>query len=776
MAKRQQERYRRMKVTKPRPLSAKAIAKSLVSGSLGMGGDFAQLGMMAQPGAMMSPTVREAADKMPLTSEKIAQSMGVDTDSPEFLASALAPGPPGSSAMKLAKVGSAVKKIAAATPVVGAIKKATKAKLKAPAGAAKKPKSYVPVSPENTNVFIDDFPIIDPQDLVGKKVFPIVSDLTDGGTVYTGIDSSRVDVPEQLMGGPKYPGLASSRAAGSLWATQGLSKARQKLYKDADYAIVVSMMPESHQSNTSFVNSTLKTLGAYARDGRISSENMQAIDELIRTPTANPAHEKLADFPGLESDNLMEYLQSLNFESRSRIAEVVGQKEAQKLGAPNLTKMLRATQDPRTFGMNRNDAILVVEIDKKSDLVKLGEEPGTVEHPSYQYGVKGRVVGKFAGPVNYETIWKNWIAKKKEEGTTGLVRSFDLNLPVVEITQDIADNIPTAPMQAIQSPRQAKLVIDTMEGNWKTTDQLATKGGIKPTEFVDALQASDASSSLTPYTLKDVQKMIRSKDMKLYQLGEDGQIFFGLKKNYNFLDEYGFEHPELTPNETAIVGVVNNEPGAKGVAGPSVMLKAIEDGATALDAFAVPSKKYPRGFLPKLYNEYGFEELGRVPFIEEFYLQERTVQELNDLKDYWRSTGWDESMGMPEVVIMKWKGDDALRSDATSRFFNDGQISPRRQTPGAATAAIDGAGQRTGPDTGRPSESSGVSDAGGDSGSIRTDSGPRLSGRIRSVVSELENLTPTQISNLGLNPEAVKNLRSARVKQASEQILEEAMP
>ena len=124
MAKRQQERYRRMKVTKPRDVSAKAIGKSLVAGSLGMPADLAQMAMMAQPGAMMSPTVREAADKMPLTSEKIAQSMDVDTESPEFLTgSVLAPGPPGSSAVKLAKAGMVAKNIVSAIPVAGALKK-----------------------------------------------------------------------------------------------------------------------------------------------------------------------------------------------------------------------------------------------------------------------------------------------------------------------------------------------------------------------------------------------------------------------------------------------------------------------------------------------------------------------------------------------------------------------------------------------------------------------------------------------------------------------------
>jgi len=124
MAKRQQERYRRMKVTKPRDVSAKAIGKSLVAGSLGMPADLAQMAMMAQPGAMMSPTVREATDKMPLTSEKIAQSMDVDTKSPEFLTgSVLAPGPPGSSAVKLAKAGTVAKNLAGALPVVGSMKK-----------------------------------------------------------------------------------------------------------------------------------------------------------------------------------------------------------------------------------------------------------------------------------------------------------------------------------------------------------------------------------------------------------------------------------------------------------------------------------------------------------------------------------------------------------------------------------------------------------------------------------------------------------------------------
>lgn len=113
-----------MKVTKPRAVSAKSIGKSIVSGTLGMPMDLAQMAMMSQPGAMMSSTVREAADKIPMTSEKIASSMGVDTDSPEFVAGTMmSPGPPGSSAVKLAKAGTVAKNLVGAIPVAGALKK-----------------------------------------------------------------------------------------------------------------------------------------------------------------------------------------------------------------------------------------------------------------------------------------------------------------------------------------------------------------------------------------------------------------------------------------------------------------------------------------------------------------------------------------------------------------------------------------------------------------------------------------------------------------------------
>ena len=118
--------------------------------------------------------------------------------------------------------------------------------------------------------------------------------------------------------------------------------------------------------------------------------------------------------------------------------------------------------------------------------------------------------------------------------------------------------------------------------------------------------------------------------------------------------------------------VISNEKGAKGVASPAVLGKAIEEGVTVLDAFAVPSDKFPAGFLPATYGNYGFDEVTRIPFSKEFYISDRGQNAYDDLLRQWRSEGWDESKGFPDVVLMKWSGTDADRANASTKVFEEG--------------------------------------------------------------------------------------------------------
>lgn len=169
-----------------------------------------------------------------------------------------------------------------------------------------------------------------------------------------------------------------------------------------------------------------------------------------------------------------------------------------------------------------------------------------------------------------------------------------------------------------------------------------------PDKFSSALKSSPFSSTLTQYDPSEVREMINKKKFSGYKLaGKDA--YFGIKHGADYVKDYGFEHPALTGSENALVGVVNNDKNARGV-GDSLMKEAIKRGVTALDAFAVPSDKHPRGFLADFYGKHGFKELGRVPFDPKYV----TPEQLSDMKRIWAKSGWDEKRHpFPDVVIMK---------------------------------------------------------------------------------------------------------------------------
>ena len=625
-------------------------------------------------------------------------------------------------------------------------------------------KPVVPVTPAEVPKYIDDIPDLTPADLLGKRVFPIHADLTEGGAMYRGIDSSVLDEAEPLLGGKKFPNLESSRDANVVWAVQGGEDKLIKKAANADYAVVVAMSHEAHKSNTTGALSALKTVKAYIRDGRISKSNIKRINKLIKTPTKkmNPAVKRdIERFPGVESKNLQKYLEKISFPARERILTQLATSDAQKFGAPNITKILRKLEDPSTYGTNLGDAMILIKLDKGPDnLVELGVHPGTTKHPSYKYGVKGEVVGKFPAPTSYESVFPDFANPKLAEGTRfdTVMRSSTMSDFTQTITSDVLKNIQFTPLQHIQSPRQAQLALEAAKGNWKTTLMPVGRGGASPTDFINAIRNSDASATLTEYSLNELKQGIKSGSLNVYQLGgKDTQVFFGIKRT-NYADEYGFNHPDLGPGERAVVGVVNNEPGAKGVAAPGVMGKAIEEGATALDAYAVPSQKYPRGFLPKVYNDYGFVELGRVPFDEKYVRNPKfggSETKYQDLLEYWRSTGWDESLGMPELVIMKWKGDNAIRSKAVRHINENGSLNPGGQITGLNQAARQHHGKSTGSVDAGPPGTGPVNNPGRTGGGIRDSNAPYSGDRFRNVLSELHTLNPRQLQNLGLTPQSL---------------------
>ena len=168
-----------------------------------------------------------------------------------------------------------------------------------------------------------------------------------------------------------------------------------------------------------------------------------------------------------------------------------------------------------------------------------------------------------------------------------------------------------------------------------------------------------------------MQEEIKRGELVIYQLGKvakdakgknDSRTLFGIRKNYNYTKEYdgiitnpNYKGPGFNDNDKALVSVLSNDKSANGI-GKATVLKAIEEGVTVLDCYAVKTDKYRNGFLPQFYKQFGFQVAGTVPFNKEFAPKGK---EWDDLVKVWKDRGWDGNVDngpYPDIIIMKYIG------------------------------------------------------------------------------------------------------------------------
>ena len=640
-------------------------------------------------------------------------------------------------------------------------------------------------------VFDDRIPIITLQDLVGKTLFPTIADRTAAGAVFTGVDSSKLEVAMELLGGPFFPLRQSNLERGVVWANRGkgvITKKEQLVKGGAKYMVVVLGDVNMHQSNTTVTNAFLALTSAYIRDGRINKENADKLSGLVKNAGVDKeskTRKDLQQFPGFDDLKVLNtYIQKMSFESRKVMLDVLGGAAAFNLGAPSMQKILDATIEPSLAGNRWGDATLVLEIDESQSFIKLGTE-GTREHPDYPLGIRGRVVGRFATPINYEHIWKEWFAKTaaqpvkttkqpsegvaepKEKTRQNINRGFDLAKPIVTVTQELADSVGSMTGGNIDGPRQAELATAMVLNKWAVGGVTKVEGGASPQMFVYEVANSEAFSVLNEYTKKEVTDGIKKKTFQIYQLNDQkSRIWFATKVG-NLGTEYGVQVPELSDSDIALTAVINNEQGARGIAGPAVVLKALEEGVTCLDCFAIKSEKHPIGFLPTLYAEFGFEIVATVPFDSKYY----TPTRLKDAENYWAETGWNkERDGYPDVVIMKWRGTEDDRANVTRRYLRDGTTSILAE--GIAGVADTNAQVAYNNDQSRLEEQREVADSGTGRG-IQGNTRRSLASRALGVAESIAGLTDEQASNYGIS---LADRDAVKKSIADARVLEQAAP
>lgn len=610
-----------------------------------------------------------------------------------------------------------------------------------------------------------EVPVIDPRDLIGAKISPTPADLTRAGSFYEGIDAAGTARQTPFLGGPMFPLQQAYRDADVAWMVDSKSKGQTKLNKDSDFVAVTAMSPKAHQSNATVADAYMGTLEAYIKDGRLPEKSVKQLNKVVTEfgkNTVDPELKKLKNFVGFDSPNFDDYMRGLTFPQREAISKLMTAPKVRDIGGPNFQRILDSSIQPEFAGSNLGDTLLLLELNKKAGLLDVNKL-GLPEHPSYSVGLPGQVVGRFENPISrgllfpeFEAEYSNRPTIMRSDGTPDAAQmaySFSRALPTTKVTPEGAKNMQEA-MQYynIEQPLQAQLIDQALQSNWKTSTKPFAQGkgdGISPVEYQRALERNPSYNTLEPYTAQEISKAARKGDFEVLQLGRS-DIYFGLKKNpdYTWMND-GNPVPGLSDNEVDLVGVVSNEIGAKGVASPAIMGKAIEKGASVLNAFAVPSERYPEGFLPNVYGGYGFEEIKRIPFSKEFYIKERGEAAYRDLLRQWRSEGWDESRGFPDVVLMKWSGTDEQRANASQRVFDKGF---EGFGSGKDFGSIKSAGQNLEPGVEASLRSQAVKSdiRPRDTGAVRSSSRPSKPQGIRSAVEELRSLSPLQRKNLGL--------------------------
>jgi hypothetical protein len=293
-----------------------------------------------------------------------------------------------------------------------------------------------------------------------------------------------------------------------------------------------------------------------------------------------------------------------------------------------------------------------------------------------------------------------------------------------------------------------------------TSDDAKNEGGVSIADFARALRSNKSAPSLTPYTEEMVKAKVKSGEMTVYKL-QNAEIYFALVND---------------GDKRVISSVVNNEPGARGVAAPAVLSKAIEQGATHLDCFAVLSAKHPTGFLPELYNFFGFEDdvdnpIGaRVNFDRKYFDADWKAVGQNpdikfaDLLRLWQSEGWNPSTPEPQVTFMRLRQeftDDDARQNYSRRLL---------ETPAGELAELRRATRRSGQPNAQPNPAgAGAGGAGGNNAGANrgvagnrrgvSDSIQRSIDNYRAIVREIGGLSDQDAIARGLDIEQMKRLR-----------------
>lgn len=260
----------------------------------------------------------------------------------------------------------------------------------------------------------------------GDVVVPLVWDTTRAGEEVTHI-GRKLDTPVKQYGGPDYPLVEPSGAAGA--SELAAARSKNNNFKKAEYetrgdgrvlGVHVAMAPEGSWFARHPTETFMEAMRSAQPDVKLRGSTLEQLDSVIRkqlemaiasaeksnqragsTNKAAQAREALAKYPGIASSEIDEFLAN-NSEARRALMRAGNSWEMQKQGVPDMDMVKKAYTDPR-FNDRPTGSTGGLVIDAKHDHTIVRDKNGW--HPTYDTRLKGDYVGELEHPVGYADLW-----------------------------------------------------------------------------------------------------------------------------------------------------------------------------------------------------------------------------------------------------------------------------------------------------------------------------------------------------------------------------------
>lgn len=239
---------------------------------------------------------------------------------------------------------------------------------------------------------------INPEELEGGTIIPLVGDRTIAGKELTGINETKLDQPVNLQGGPNF-----MRDNPDVWASD--KGAVTKLTKRIDEAGAggdpVYLMHSSMGGRSGdFSKMMSDTLMEQMKNAPVIRKDRIAFDEAMSA--------EVPGWPGIDKVT-PDWLGSSGG-GRTNLAQIMALDKFQKMGFPDVASSRFALTEPDL--LNRRSGASGMTIARAQPGAGPVTQPA-VQHPTYNTNVPGEYIGGFEKPLPREVVFPDWAATRK---------------------------------------------------------------------------------------------------------------------------------------------------------------------------------------------------------------------------------------------------------------------------------------------------------------------------------------------------------------------------